>query len=43
MRCARDNDDLRQFSLDGYEIAKGAQQLSDDRERLTADLKAKNR
>lgn len=33
-----DNEVLRQSSLDGFDIAKGAQQLSDDREQLSIDL-----
>jgi hypothetical protein len=35
---ARDNEELRQQSLNGFVIAKDAVQLSDDRERLSIDL-----
>ncbi len=35
---ANENEELRQFSLDGYEIAKNVQQLSGERERLSVDL-----
>lgn len=35
---ATENEELRQFSLDGYQIAKGVQSLSDERERLSVDL-----
>jgi hypothetical protein len=35
---ANENEDLRQFSLDGYEIAKNVQALSQERETLSVDL-----
>lgn len=35
---ATDNEELRQFSLDGFEIARNAQVLSSERERLSIDL-----
>lgn len=35
---AKDNEELRQFSLDGFEIAKNAQQLGTEREKLSIDL-----
>jgi len=35
---ATDNEELRQFSLDGFEIAKNAQLLSTEREKLSVDL-----
>ena len=35
---ANDNEELRQFSLDGFEIARSAQVLSDEREKLSIDL-----
>jgi hypothetical protein len=35
---ANENEELRQFSLDGYQIAKGVRSLSDERERLSVDL-----
>ncbi len=35
---ANENEDLRQFSLDGYEIAKNVQALSQERELLSVDL-----
>lgn len=35
---ACENEDLRQFSLDGYEIAKNVQVLSQEREKLSVDL-----
>ena len=33
-----ENEELRQFSLDGYEIAKNVQALTLERERLSVDL-----
>ena len=35
---ANENEDFRQFSLDGYEIAKNVQQLTSEREKLSVDL-----
>ena len=35
---ANENEDLRQFSLDGYEIAKNVQTLTGEREKLSVDL-----
>lgn len=35
---ANENEELRQFSLDGYQIAKNVQSLSHERERLSVDL-----
>ena len=35
---AQENEELRQFSLDGYEIAKNVQTLSGEREKLSVDL-----
>jgi len=35
---ANENEELRQFSLDGYQIAKNVQSLSNERERLSVDL-----
>ena len=35
---AKDNEELRQFSLDGFEIAKNAQLLGTEREKLSIDL-----
>ena len=35
---ANENEELRQFSLDGYEIAKNVQALSAEREKLSVDL-----
>jgi len=35
---AGENEELRQFSLDGYEIAKNVQALSTEREKLSVDL-----
>lgn len=35
---ANENEELRQFSLDGYEIAKNVQTLSSEREKLSVDL-----
>ena len=35
---ANNNEELRQFSLDGFEIARSAQILSDEREKLSIDL-----
>ncbi len=35
---AGENEELRQFSMDGYEIAKNVQQLSGEREKLSVDL-----
>lgn len=35
---ANENEDLRQFSLDGYEIAKNVQALTSEREKLSVDL-----
>ena len=33
-----ENEELRQFSLDGYEIAKNVQALTFEREKLSVDL-----
>lgn len=38
MAVANENEELRQFSLDGYQIAKNVQSLSNERERLSVDL-----
>lgn len=35
---ADENEELRQFSLDGYEIARNVQQLALEREKLSVDL-----
>lgn len=35
---ANDNEELRQFSMDGFEIARNAHIMSDERERLSIDL-----
>lgn len=35
---AYENEELRQFSMDGYEIAKNVQTLSGEREKLSVDL-----
>lgn len=35
---ADENEELRQFSLDGYEIAKNVQALTGEREKLSVDL-----
>ena len=35
---ANENEELRQFSLDGYQIAKNVQSLGNERERLSVDL-----
>ena len=33
-----ENDNLRQFSMDGFHIAKNVQSLSNEREKLSCDL-----
>ena len=35
---ANENEELRQFSLDGYQIAKNVQSLTQEREKLSVDL-----
>lgn len=35
---ANENEELRQFSLDGYQIAKNVQSLTNEREKLSVDL-----
>lgn len=35
---ASENDELRQFSMDGFQIAKNVQSLSNEREKLSVDL-----
>lgn len=40
---ADENEELRQFSLDGYQIAKNVQSLSAERESLSVDLADKSR
>lgn len=40
---AKENDQLRQFSLDGFQIAKSVQQLSQEREKLSVDLADKSK
>ena len=35
---AKENDELRRFSMDGFVIARNVQQLSEDREKLSVDL-----
>lgn len=35
---ATENDELRQFSMDGFQIAKNVQALSNEREKLSVDL-----
>ena len=35
---AGENEELRQFSLDGFELAKNVQALSSEREMLSVDL-----
>jgi predicted RNase H-like nuclease (RuvC/YqgF family) len=35
---ANENEELRQFSLDGYQIAKNVQSLGNEREKLSVDL-----
>ena len=42
-QLANENEELRQFSLDGYQIAKGVQSLSHERERLSVDLADKTK
>jgi regulator of replication initiation timing len=37
-QLAKENDELRRFSMDGFVIARNVQQLSDDREKLSVDL-----
>lgn len=39
---ASENEELRQFSLDGYQIAKNVQSLSYERESLSVDLADKS-
>ena len=36
-----ENDELRQFSLDGYAIAKNVKELTKEREKLSVDLSDK--
>jgi len=38
---AQENEELRQFSLDGYAIAKNVKELTKDREKLSCDLSDK--
>lgn len=38
---AIENEDLRQFSLDGYAIARNVKHLSSEREKLSVDLSDK--
>lgn len=38
LAVADENEELRQFSLDGYQIAKNVQSLSHEREKLSVDL-----
>lgn len=40
---AGENEELRQFSLDGYQIAKNVQSLSQERESLSVDLADKSK
>lgn len=40
---AGENEELRQFSLDGYQIAKNVQSLSSERETLSVDLADKSK
>ena len=35
---ANENEELRQYSLDGYQIAKNVQNLTSEREKLSVDL-----
>lgn len=35
---ANENEELRQFTLDGYQIAKSVQSLEQEREKLSVDL-----
>jgi hypothetical protein len=35
---ANENEELRQFSLDGYQIAKNVNMLAAEREKLSVDL-----
>ena len=37
-----ENEELRQASLDGIEIAKAVQELTKEREKLSSDLNEKN-
>ena len=37
-QLAKENDELRKFSMDGFIIAKNVQSLSEDREKLSCDL-----
>ena len=37
-QLAKENDELRRFSMDGFVIARNVQQLSEDREKLSVDL-----
>ena len=40
---ADENEELRQFSLDGYQIAKNVSQMNEERDRLSIDLADKSR
>lgn len=35
---ANENEELRQFSLDGYQLGKNVQNLTQEREKLSVDL-----
>jgi len=35
---SHENEELRQYSLDGYQIAKSVQNLTKEREKLSVDL-----
>ena len=39
---AQENEELRQFSLDGYAISKNLKRLSEERTRLSVDLADKS-
>jgi predicted RNase H-like nuclease (RuvC/YqgF family) len=40
---ADENEELRQFSLDGYQIAKNVSQMNEERDRLSIELADKSR
>lgn len=39
---ANENEELRQFSIDGYELSKSVQALTNEREKLSVDLADKS-
>ena len=40
-RVAAENEELTQFSMEGLQIARSVQRLSDERSQLQADLESK--